>query len=756
MNSKEVTLVKNALEQKKFNVVNEYAKIIHSDKGELVVNEYAGKDVRIYKGKDNTVNVLYPKNCSVVQEGHVAQAIANGTIFDDADEVDRNAMAIERTSLPYNAMINGGKNIPSNVKPMIAIVIGKIGDDGSFDPVAERINGENFLKDAVATKDEDNGNNINDVINNYLDYDKEAPYTTDMGHMAHGLDKELDDIHDTDFEDAISDEDVVDSYDDFDIEALEKDADDKKEEDEDDDNDNDDDDNDSDDDDSEDDDDKINEYYEEPLFEENNVVQEGVIKTLKRIGYDPKTKTLITDIPNPKDKNEKKVRCKVVFDPTGTGAYIDIPDDDDVDKVPVIHLPVSELLFGNTKDVISTLKHEEGHLYVSMNPTNFEKDFARAKKLVDRFSSKLSDHGNVPEEYVADLYSARHSDDKGESFINGLKKSGIRNRKSCKDLKKTMEMYINGAIKALKAIDKIKNHIETDSKGNKIEYKKNVDEAKSNLTKVLTDVDQFVNTVTTALDITGPGPGSYARSFEAPSVMKNKSGGSMYKRAISLKETIYKIIDANKKMLTTKISPRLQYVDEICTTLKKSIPKIHEAIDKFVDSVDFEIKARISFIRKWINEYTDSELEDKLLYLESVADELSEANDDSTVVVPTDTVEECGDNNCGIEQEGFLTKKPKKLKPIGRDVVAYITCEMNDIRSANDQAMLAGYTCSKIELVDFYLTVLDTQDARYIVPHNKTYLLTMKADLERLLAQILKIRPINRSEQIWRVNYPTT
>jgi len=405
MNSKEVTLVKNALEQKKFNVVNEYAKIIHSDKGELVVNEYAGKDVRIYKGKDNTVNVLYPKNCSVVQEGHVAQAIANGTIFDDADEVDRNAMAIERTTLPYNAMINSGNDVPKDLKPMIAIVIGKIGDDGSFDPAAERTNGENFIKDAVATKDEDNDNNINDVVNNYLDYDKEAPYTPDMGHMVHGLDKELDDIHDTDFEDTISDEDVVDSYDDFDIEALEKDADDIEEEDKDDDNDNDDDDNDSDDDDSED-------------------------------------------------------------------------DDDDKDDEPV-------------------------------------------------------------------------------------------------------------------------------------------------------------------------------------------------------------------------------------------------------------------------EESTD------------IADEMTEANDDATVVTPTDTVEECGDNNCGIEQEGFLTKKPKKLKPIGRDVVAYITCEMNDIRSANDQAMLAGYTCSKIELVDFYLTVIDTQDARYIVPHNKAYLLTMKADLERLLAQILRIRPINRADQIWRVNYPT-
>ena len=107
-------------------------------------------------------------------------------------------------------------------------------------------------------------------------------------------------------------------------------------------------------------------------------------------------------------------------------------------------------------------------------------------------------------------------------------------------------------------------------------------------------------------------------------------------------------------------------------------------------------------------------------------------------------------------QEGFLSKKPKKLKPIPRDVVAYITVEMNAIRSSNDQAMLSGYTCSKIELVDFYLTVLDTQDPRYIVPHTKQYLETMKRDLENLLTQILRIRPINRGDKIWRVNvnYP--
>lgn len=101
-------------------------------------------------------------------------------------------------------------------------------------------------------------------------------------------------------------------------------------------------------------------------------------------------------------------------------------------------------------------------------------------------------------------------------------------------------------------------------------------------------------------------------------------------------------------------------------------------------------------------------------------------------------------------QEGFFSRKPKRLKPLKRDIVAYITVEMNAIQDSNDQAMLAGYTCSKIELVQFYLDCIDTDDPRYIVPHNRQYLVQMQNDLDRLLNQILKLKPINRAAGIWK------
>lgn len=107
--------------------------------------------------------------------------------------------------------------------------------------------------------------------------------------------------------------------------------------------------------------------------------------------------------------------------------------------------------------------------------------------------------------------------------------------------------------------------------------------------------------------------------------------------------------------------------------------------------------------------------------------------------------------NGDVVGESFF-RRPKKLKPIPRDVVAYITVEINAIQDANDQAMLAGYTCAKLELVDFYITCLDTNDDRYIVPHTRQYLVQMQNDLNRLLTRILQLRPVNKSDRMWKVN----
>lgn len=432
MNSTQLDIVKALIEKKKYDVITEYAHVCHPEKGAIVVNEYAGNGVRVYKDNKGQTRVLCPKDISVVQEGHVAQAIANGTIFDDADEVDNNATMIERTSIPYDAMVNSGKDTPKQLKPMIAIIIGKMDDNGSFSVSdADRENGVNFVRDLC---DKEKCPETNGVVDHYLDKDKESFYSPEMGRSLTELDNEVDDIVSTSPEDVVSDNDTVDSYDDYNMEEIESD----------------------------------------PVPEAAKDESDG----------------------------EESVEEKEDSDDEGESEEETETDDDNYD--------------------------DENGYDAEPDPDD-------------------SDDDTVEE---------------------------------CGDTETVEE-------------------------------------------------------------------------------------------------------SCGTKSCTVKENP---------------------------DKQEFTLPRT------------------------------TETDKPGTIV----------------QQEGFLTKKPKKLKPIGRDVVAYITVEMNDIHSANDQAMLAGYTCSKIELVDFYITCLDSQDARYIVPHNKQYLVQMKNDLERLLAQILKIRPINRTEQIWRVNYPTT
>lgn len=142
-------------------------------------------------------------------------------------------------------------------------------------------------------------------------------------------------------------------------------------------------------------------------------------------------------------------------------------------------------------------------------------------------------------------------------------------------------------------------------------------------------------------------------------------------------------------------------------------------------------------------------------------DELNKWDNDD--ILPDDECIECEigpddtEDDDDVKQEGFLTKKPKKLKPIpARDIISYITVEMNNIQDTNDQAMLSGYCCSKLEVADFYLSCIDTNDDRYIVPHTRAFIVQYQNDLNRLLTKILSLKPVNRNDRVWKVdvNYP--
>lgn len=97
----------------------------------------------------------------------------------------------------------------------------------------------------------------------------------------------------------------------------------------------------------------------------------------------------------------------------------------------------------------------------------------------------------------------------------------------------------------------------------------------------------------------------------------------------------------------------------------------------------------------------------------------------------------------------------KKLKKIPRDLIAYITIETESINDANDKMMIASYCLSKLEIVEWYIELIDVGSKKYIVPHSRPYLETLRTELLKCYSNIMKVKIIPPSERpIIDIKYP--
>ena len=84
--------------------------------------------------------------------------------------------------------------------------------------------------------------------------------------------------------------------------------------------------------------------------------------------------------------------------------------------------------------------------------------------------------------------------------------------------------------------------------------------------------------------------------------------------------------------------------------------------------------------------------------------------------------------------------RPKKLKRIPSDLVSYIIIETEAIQDANDKQMISSYCLHKLDLVNWYIDVLDAGDDRYIVPHSKAQLERIRDELQEAHRQIMAVK----------------
>ena len=94
----------------------------------------------------------------------------------------------------------------------------------------------------------------------------------------------------------------------------------------------------------------------------------------------------------------------------------------------------------------------------------------------------------------------------------------------------------------------------------------------------------------------------------------------------------------------------------------------------------------------------------------------------------------------------------KKLKKIPRSIIPYIQIEIESVKDDIDKNLIVGYIVSKLDLVDWYIELLDTGSNKYIVPHTRQYLVNFKKELLKLYKMAMNKVPSDRTKN--KIPYP--
>ena len=99
--------------------------------------------------------------------------------------------------------------------------------------------------------------------------------------------------------------------------------------------------------------------------------------------------------------------------------------------------------------------------------------------------------------------------------------------------------------------------------------------------------------------------------------------------------------------------------------------------------------------------------------------------------------------------------KPKKLKRIPSDLVSYIQIETESIRDASQKMMISSYCLSKLDIVNWYLYLLEVGSEKYIVPHSKQHLEMVRDQLMACHKAIMAVKITNPKDRpIIDIKYP--
>lgn len=206
-----------------------------------------------------------------------------------------------------------------------------------------------------------------------------------------------------------------------------------------------------------------------------------------------------------------------------------------------------------------------------------------------------------------------------------------------------------------------------------------------------------------------------------------------------------------KEIKADEYVKKMGYVNELNSVLKKLIQSMSErkkfnnddnlkAITKFSVKTMEDLKNRQENIVKKNLDLLKTESVSPYFtdFLESFYNEIFPENESVKDAI-LERAYSFNDNQYIMER--FILG-PKRMEKIDQAEIDYIEIKKEEITSAGDKLMLISYLNNKLDLVNYYLTILNDKKLRkkYLIPHTYRQLEDMRNRLETLRYEILKYK----------------
>lgn len=189
------------------------------------------------------------------------------------------------------------------------------------------------------------------------------------------------------------------------------------------------------------------------------------------------------------------------------------------------------------------------------------------------------------------------------------------------------------------------------------------------------------------------------------------------------------------------------------------------AVDGFFKKIsqgyhDKENKNKIiNDINDLMNMVKKGTYDENTLMILSLHDEIKKFYEGDYNLLISSICNDIRNDNCEIKR--ILTESKtitRKLNKIPMNIVAYILIEGESIKDSNDKQLIIGYAYSKLEIVDWYIELLNVGsrvgNITYIVPHSKQYLEQMRVQLLSAIKKVMDIKIPSPNQPLISINYP--